>query len=448
MLEDRLREVEKSQLCEKWDAPAAVTQRNLAFSVIMLVGILLGAPAIAAAVLQLPGATALHARGGESCAAAGAGFAPPLDAPAVAPASPGAAAWHGTTAAEVEDVAWAVVSRPSATNFSASTPRVPSRRTSSAQPERQARVKRALQHAWAAYVRHAWGQDEVDPVRQIGVKSFGMATTLIDSLDTLCAPSLSPHFPQCSPRRACHSGRTATLRACCSHLVGLDTEFRQGVSWVAESLHFGDQEDINVFEVTIRVLGGLLSAYELSAEPVLLEREEQLANQAPAAPALPLRLPPCRPAALPPCRPAALPHTHLPRSTTSQLLFAFQTPTGLPFGTVGLRSRTRHNPTWSKGASTVAEVATLQLEFRVLSRHTSNAAFEVVAQRVMRHLRQMPWPAELPRGLYPTFISPTTGDFASSEVTLGARYEGRTPSPLSPTSQPRKNRQPRHRRAR
>ena len=50
-----------------------------------------------------------------------------------------------------------------------------------------------------------------------------------------------------------------------------------------------------------------------------------------------------------------------------QLLFAFQTPTGLPFGTVGLRSRTRHNPTWSKGASTVAEVATLQLEFRVLS---------------------------------------------------------------------------------
>ena len=131
-----------------------------------------------------------------------------------------------------------------------------------------------------------------------------------------------------------------------------------------------------------------------------------------------------------------------------QLLFAFQTPTGLPFGTVGLRSRTRHNPTWSKGASTVAEVATLQLEFRVLSRHTSNAAFEVVAQRVMRHLRQMPWPAELPRGLYPTFISPTTGDFASSEVTLGARYQGRTPSPQSPTSQPRKNRQPRHRRAR
>ena len=75
---------------------------------------------------------------------------------------------------------------------------------------------------------------------------------------------------------------------------------------MAESLHFGDQEDINVFEVTIRVLGGLLSAYELSAEPVLLERAEQLANQAPAAPALPLRLPPCRPAALPPCLELAL----------------------------------------------------------------------------------------------------------------------------------------------
>ena len=29
---------------------------------------------------------------------------------------------------------------------------------------------------------------------------------------------------------------------------------------------------------------------------------------------------------------------------------------GLPYGTLGLRSRTRYNPSWSRGASTVAEV--------------------------------------------------------------------------------------------
>ena len=38
-------------------------------------------------------------------------------------------------------------------------------------------------------------------------------------------------------------------------------------------------------------------------------------------------------------------------------------------------------------APTVAEVASLQLEFRALSRHTGNPAYEAVAQRVMAHLR-------------------------------------------------------------
>jgi len=132
------------------------------------------------------------------------------------------------------------------------------------------------------------------------------------------------------------------------------------------------------------VLGGLLSAYELSGSPALLGCAEQLGDQ---------------------------------------LLFAFDTPTGLPYGTVGLRSRKRYNPSWSKGASTVAEVATLQLEFRALSRHTRNNAFEAVAQRVMRHLRTMQWPAALPRGLYPTLISPVSGDFASNDLTLGARAD-------------------------
>ena len=39
------------------------------------------------------------------------------------------------------------------------------------------------------------------------------------------------------------------------------------------------------------------------------------------------------------------------------------------------------SPAWAKGASTVAEVASLQLEFRALSRHTSNPSYEAVAQR-------------------------------------------------------------------
>ena len=262
---------------------------RLTWSVLVLIGVLVGAPAVAAAVLPgnwRPPTDAPPARG---CAAPEADLPPPAAAPAV----PDGGVPRRLNS--VEDVGWAVVSRPNATNLSASA--LPLRRTSSAQPERQGRVKRALQHAWAAYVRHAWGEDEVDPVRQIGIKSFGMATTLVDSLDTLCAPPLSPlpgpvaSYPaplptplRPSPRASCRVPyKDSARRARCRHLLGLDAEFRQAVAWVAESLHFGEQEDINVFEVTIRVLGGLLSAYELSDEPVLLERAEQLANQAHAA---------------------------------------------------------------------------------------------------------------------------------------------------------------------
>lgn len=38
------------------------------------------------------------------------------------------------------------------------------------------------------------------------------------------------------------------------------------------SVSFNEFHDVNLFEVTIRVLGGLLSAYHLSGEAVFLER--------------------------------------------------------------------------------------------------------------------------------------------------------------------------------
>lgn len=76
------------------------------------------------------------------------------------------------------------------------------------------------------------------------VNWLGMGLTVVDSLDTLW-------------------------------LSGLDRLWRVGVDWVSRSLSlsgFG----VNVFEVTIRVLGGLLSAYALSGEMILLRKAEDL----------------------------------------------------------------------------------------------------------------------------------------------------------------------------
>ncbi len=49
-------------------------------------------------------------------------------------------------------------------------------------------------------------------------------------------------------------------------------EFDEAKAWVASSLKIVKNKDVGVFETTIRVLGGLLSAYHLSEEDVFLKK--------------------------------------------------------------------------------------------------------------------------------------------------------------------------------
>jgi hypothetical protein len=55
-------------------------------------------------------------------------------------------------------------------------------------------------------------------------------------------------------------------------------EFFEARDWVEESLSFDVGKNVNLFETTIRVLGGLLSAYHLSGEQVFLNKAEELGN--------------------------------------------------------------------------------------------------------------------------------------------------------------------------
>lgn len=47
-------------------------------------------------------------------------------------------------------------------------------------------------------------------------------------------------------------------------LMGMETEFADAKEWVQNSLNFEKHASISVFEITIRELGGLLGAYDLS----------------------------------------------------------------------------------------------------------------------------------------------------------------------------------------
>ncbi|KAF1361046.1 seven-hairpin glycosidase [Lizonia empirigonia] len=108
-------------------------------------------------------------------------------------------------------------------------------------------VRDEFKRSWDSYRAYAWAEDELKPLTGAGLKTFGgWGATLVDSLDTLW-------------------------------IMGMKMEFYEGVQAVA-AIDFGksDMKTISVFETTIRYLGGMLSAYDLSGEPVLLEKAVQI----------------------------------------------------------------------------------------------------------------------------------------------------------------------------
>ena len=120
--------------------------------------------------------------------------------------------------------------------------------------QRQQRVKDEIARSWGAYATHAWMHDELLPVTGKSRDPFcGWAATMVDSLDTLW-------------------------------IAGLKDEFNDAVKGVAEiDFTYTHRNDIPVFETTIRYLGGLLAAYDVSGGPdgehkILLDKAVELAE--------------------------------------------------------------------------------------------------------------------------------------------------------------------------
>ena len=112
-------------------------------------------------------------------------------------------------------------------------------------------VLEAFQHTWDGYRENAWLHDEVKPVSgDVGNQYCGWGATLVDSLDTLW-------------------------------IMGLEKEFVQAVASL-KHIDFTkcDLNSISVFETTIRFLGGLLGAYDISngKYPALLQKAVELAE--------------------------------------------------------------------------------------------------------------------------------------------------------------------------
>jgi len=222
----------------------------------------------------------------------------------------------------------------------------PSRQRAKIIEERRSQVKAAFKKSWRSYKQHAWLFDELTPVSGQGKNTFGgWAATLVDSLDTLW-------------------------------IMDLKDDFYDSVAAVAQ-LDWANTEDTacNFFETTIRHLGGLLSAYDLSHEEVLLRKATELGDM---------------------------------------LYMAFDTPSHMPpfwfdfqKAKDGQLVAGNHDPS--------ASVTSSSLEFTRLSQITGDHKYYDAIARVTRFLEDSQNHTKLP-GMWPTFFDMQNVDKQSIEA--------------------------------
>uniref|UniRef100_A0A4W6C5J3 alpha-1,2-Mannosidase n=1 Tax=Lates calcarifer TaxID=8187 RepID=A0A4W6C5J3_LATCA len=118
--------------------------------------------------------------------------------------------------------------------------------------ERREKVKEMMKFAWDNYKRYAWGKNELRPLTRNGHigNMFGglRGASVIDSLDTL-------------------------------YIMGLMEEYNDAKEWVQTSLDLNSNGEASLFEVNIRYVGGLLSAYYLTGEELFKNKAVELGEK-------------------------------------------------------------------------------------------------------------------------------------------------------------------------
>uniref|UniRef100_F1KXJ2 alpha-1,2-Mannosidase n=1 Tax=Ascaris suum TaxID=6253 RepID=F1KXJ2_ASCSU len=220
-----------------------------------------------------------------------------------------------------------------------------------AQNERQRAVVSAFKHAWNGYKKYAWGHDSLKPVSRGYSEWFGTGLTIVDSLDTMI-------------------------------IMGLDDEFEEARRWVSESLTFERSVFVNFFEMSIRMLGGLLSAFHLTNDRLFVEKAADLAGR---------------------------------------LVAAYSSQSAIPYSDVNLLSGFTKQPAWG-GESSLSEVTSVQLEFRDISRIINNSTYEDLTFATSKHIHNIG--CKHYDGLCGMFVSPKTGQFRDEPtITMGARAD-------------------------
>jgi mannosidase alpha-like ER degradation enhancer 2 len=216
---------------------------------------------------------------------------------------------------------------------------------STANPQKQfereqlaSQVHTEFLHAWEGYKRYAWSHDDLKPLTKSYHDWYGQSLlmTPVDALDTMI-------------------------------LMGFRNEARYTREYIVKNLSFDKDIYVQNFEVTIRLLGGLLSSYQLSGDQRLLVLAEDLGRR---------------------------------------LLPAFESPTGLPYRFVNLKTGK------VRGAETnPAEAGTLLVEFGTLSKLTHQPEYYQKAKQALVEV----YNRRSSIGLVGTWINVETGQWTNTD---------------------------------
>lgn len=110
-------------------------------------------------------------------------------------------------------------------------------------------VRDSFCFGWAGYKQFAWGHDEVHPISGgYGDNWGGFGMTILDSIDSL-------------------------------KILGLNKEFDDATTWVRDNANFDRSHTVSVFETNIRIIGGMISAYDLTHNSLFLDKAVDMANR-------------------------------------------------------------------------------------------------------------------------------------------------------------------------
>lgn len=232
-------------------------------------------------------------------------------------------------------------------------------------------IEEVFLETWRDFSFNGWPSDVYSPLshsqRNIPRSGDPMGWIIVDSLDTMFT----------------------MYNSSTTHKSELLKDILEVQTWVDNELSYDIDAEVNIFETTIRMLGGLLSAYYYSSQ-LRVGNPEIYLNKA--------------------------------VDLCDRLATAFdKSESGIPYSSVNLHTGEAVKNHVDDGASSTAEFSTLQLEFKYLSFLTKNDTYWKLAENVYPALYQKNDLLNRYSGLAPIYTYPDSGLFMGQNIRLGSR---------------------------